>query len=246
MRIKTTVATVFLSIAISACGEREPAVEAADTVFINGVIYTADAARSTAGALAVSGERIVYVGDAAAARAFIGEDTEVVDLEGGTVLGIGLDVVNGPLGSSIIRRHVHGRRICIAERDLPAGEWLAVDQWNYAIGNQPAAGFTTLRQALDAGAPENPVILWGNDGHHAAVNSVALARAVNKQGVVVGLDANTLGEHFSEYRETIGVDAAGEPNGELNETARDLMATRRFVPREYNIAFSGAKPPATW
>ena len=236
MRIKTTVATVFLSIAISACGEREPAVEAADTVFINGVIYTADAARSTAGALAVSGERIVYVGDAAAARAFIGEDTEVVDLEGGTVLpglhdmhihpmGIvdigSCDMESEPMNLEEIAKLV---RICIAERDLPAGEWLAVDQWNYAIGNQPAAGFTTLRQALDAGAPENPVILWGNDGHHAAVNSVALARAVNKQGVVVGLDANTLGEHFSEYRETIGVDAAGEPNGELNETARDLVS----------------------
>ena len=47
----------------------------------HGAIYTADAGRHTAGAIAVSGDRIVFVGDSEAASAWIGADT-VTDLPG--------------------------------------------------------------------------------------------------------------------------------------------------------------------
>ncbi len=45
----------------------------------------------------------------------------------------------------------------------------------------------------------------------------------NAAGEQVGLTAATITEHFADYRETIGVDASGEPNGELHETARMLV-----------------------
>ena len=48
--------------------------------FLNGAVYTVDAARSWASAVAVSGGRIAYVGDDAGARAYVGGATRVVDL----------------------------------------------------------------------------------------------------------------------------------------------------------------------
>ncbi|MCX7056722.1 MAG: amidohydrolase family protein, partial [Proteobacteria bacterium] len=49
-------------------------------VFVNGAVYTVDAARSWATALAVSAGQVTYVGDDATARGFIGPTTRVVDL----------------------------------------------------------------------------------------------------------------------------------------------------------------------
>lgn len=230
-------AVIAAAVLLASCTKQTaaPAREAADKVFINGVVYTADSERRTASAFAVRGERIAFVGDDGSVQPLIGAETEVVDLKGRMVLpglhdmhihpmGIvdigNCDMKSEPMDLARMAELVRG---CIAERDLPAGEWLAVDQWNYAVGNQPTSDLRTLRDALDAAAPEHPVILWGNDGHHSAVNSRALARAVNQEGVIVGLSAETIGRYFAAYRETIGIDAAGEPNGELNETARYLV-----------------------
>ncbi|MEP5766062.1 MAG: amidohydrolase family protein [Halieaceae bacterium] len=219
---------------LSACSEKE-AGNAADRVFLNGTVYTADSERSLATALAVRGERITYVGDDAGARALIGDDTQVLDLAGrmlipglhdmhihpmGIVEGDGCDLASAVLDLGQIAAAVSE---CLASQELAAGEWLPVDQWNFSNGNQPVAGLRNLRMALDAAAPDNPVILWGNDGHHGAVNSQALARAVNAEGIIVGISAATLATDFSTYRDTIGVDARGEPNGELHETARQLV-----------------------
>ncbi len=52
----------------------------ADLVFVNGAVYTVDAARSWASAVVVTGDRIIYVGDDATARGFVGHNTRVIDL----------------------------------------------------------------------------------------------------------------------------------------------------------------------
>ena len=77
--------------------------------------------------------------------------------------------------------------------------------------------------ALDAVSTQHPIMLLGNDGHHGAVNSYALALATDKYGNQVGLSAATLAKEFSTYRTTVGIDANGEPNGALNEDARKLV-----------------------
>ena len=59
------------------------AVDAADSVHLNGKIYTVNPAQAWAEAIAVRGDRIVYVGSDAGARRFIGAATRVVDLEAG-------------------------------------------------------------------------------------------------------------------------------------------------------------------
>jgi predicted amidohydrolase YtcJ len=58
----------------------------ADHVFLNGKIYTADANRSVAQAIAVRGNTIAFVGNDDAAREYIGEQTEIHELGGKLVL----------------------------------------------------------------------------------------------------------------------------------------------------------------
>ena len=59
-----------------------PAVPAADVVYTGAVIYTEDAENTVAEAMAVRDGKIVYVGSAEGAQAYIGEGTEVTKLEG--------------------------------------------------------------------------------------------------------------------------------------------------------------------
>ena len=58
----------------------------ADLVFRHGGVYTVDGPRTWAEAVAVSGGRIVFVGTDAAAAAWIGPSTRVVDLSGKMLL----------------------------------------------------------------------------------------------------------------------------------------------------------------
>ena len=56
----------------------------ADRVFVNGAVYTVDAARSWAQAVAVREGRIAAVGTDAAIRPSIDAHTDVIDLAGST------------------------------------------------------------------------------------------------------------------------------------------------------------------
>ena len=98
-----------------------------------------------------------------------------------------------------------------------------VYQWNYTAGNQPDPEYPTLRAALDRASTTHPIELQGNDGHHGAYNSAALALAKNKDGVPVGLSKATIARDFPQYRAFIAVDGAGEPNGAVTEDARYTM-----------------------
>ncbi len=75
---------------VAACAtERIPTNEAeppADLVFRNGEVYTVDAVRSWASAVAVRGGRIVYVGSDSLPAGLIGPRTEVEDLGGKMLL----------------------------------------------------------------------------------------------------------------------------------------------------------------
>jgi predicted amidohydrolase YtcJ len=219
----------------AACGPREPAVEPADRVLLGGYVYTVDANRSVAQAIAIRGTDIAFVGSEAAAEAYIGPNTTVHELEGAMVLPGLHDVHLHPLWIAemdICDLESQPRTLdelvpflgdCLKRYEIPAGEWLWVDQWNFATGNQPSDRYPTVRAALDAVSTNHPIILSGNDVHHGAVNSAALARARNADGEVVGLSAETLRTTFASYRELVGTDASGEPDGNLNETARDLI-----------------------
>ena len=58
----------------------------ADLVFRNGTVYTVDASRSWASSVAVIDNRIEYVGNDTDIEAFIGPDTQIIDLDGRMLL----------------------------------------------------------------------------------------------------------------------------------------------------------------
>jgi len=219
------------SLLLGACG---PSVEPADLVLTNAFVYTVDAQRSVAEAVAIRGNQIVFVGSDDDAEDYVGPDTEVRDLGGKMVLpglhdvhlhppwiakGDVCDLENRPRS---LDEFVPFLRNCLERYQIPEGEWLWADQWNFSNGNQPSERYPTMRAALDAVSTQHPIVLFGNDGHHTAVNSAALARARNSEGERVGLNAETLQSDFASYQELVGVDEAGEPNGYLTEYAIDL------------------------
>lgn len=155
-----------------------------ETVFINGNIYTVDAAFSKACALAARGQELVYVGDSAeAAKAAVSSGAKVVDLGGKTVV------------PGLIESHVHflGEGQRLAEPDIywkpkaeilqkvaaearkrGPGEWIVSRGWNQEAWQDNS---WPSKEDLDAVAPNNPVALMRVDYHSVWVNTPALAAA---------------------------------------------------------------------
>src|SRR5687768_5636699 len=75
-----------LLLALVACVPERRETAAADLVFRRAAVYTMDAARSWASAVAVRDGRIVYVGSDSLPPGILGPNTEVVDLRGKMVL----------------------------------------------------------------------------------------------------------------------------------------------------------------
>ena len=209
----------------------------ADLVVTDARIYTADAQHSMAGALAVRDGKLVYVGAAADVLAFIGPRTQVERAGGRLVLPglfdshihpagiVDLDVCTLKSEAKSLKAMTEFVRGCIERYKIAPGEWVNVRQWNYSNGNEPDATHPTLRAALDLASTQHPIQLLGNDGHHGAFNSVALARATDDSGKVVGFSKATLAGELKAYRHLVGVDVGGEPNGTVNEDARRRMGT---------------------
>ncbi len=225
--------TAMPLLSLCACG---PSVEPADIVLTNAFVYTVDENRSVAEAVAIRGNKIVFVGDGNDADDYVGPDTNVRDLAGMMVLpglhdvhihpfwiakGDICDLDSQPL---TLDEYVPFLSDCLSRYQIPEGEWLWAGQWNFSNSNQPSERYPTMRSALDAVSTQHPIVLFGNDGHHWAVNSAALARARNREGEAVGLSAETLQSTFASYRKLVGVDESGEPNGYLTENALDLTA----------------------
>jgi predicted amidohydrolase YtcJ len=194
------------------------AAEPADRVFLSAAAYTVDAARSWAQAVAVRGDRIVYVGTDDGARAFIGPATRVEDLSGRLLLPAFHDSHVHPLTSGVelakcdLNSAANADEVIRRVRDYasahPHSAWIEGGGWDLPLF--PAAN--PGKRALDSLVPDRPAILWAADGHSAWVNSRALALA--------GITAATP----DPPRGRIERDpATGEPSGTLREEAADLV-----------------------
>jgi predicted amidohydrolase YtcJ len=192
--------------------------QAADTVFLNGAVYTVDAAQPTATAVAISNGRIVYVGTDAAAQEYVGRQTRVIDLHGRTLLpgfqdshvhpgdvpnpGSALD-----LGGLKTREEIFARIQRFAASH-PAKAWIVGTGWDEAAflpSGQPT------REMLDALVPDRPAFLTNNSLHMGWSNSQALSKA----GVAAGTPDPPNGR--------IERDEAGRPTGVLQEAAMEVM-----------------------
>ena len=160
----------------------EPA-ETADSIYINGNIYTVDDDFTTATAMAVKGDRILYVGDQEGAEAYLGAGTQVTDLEGKTVLpGLieGHMHINN-LGENHLKLDCYFKSkedilemVRQAAEAAEPGQWIQGSGWLDTLWETP--GFPT-KEELDAVAPDNPVYLLRADNHMGWFNSMALELA---------------------------------------------------------------------
>jgi predicted amidohydrolase YtcJ len=196
----------------------------ADLLLTGGRVWTAETSAPWAEAVAVRGERLVYVGTAAGARALRGPKTTVIDLRGRLVVpgfndahvhliegALSLDGLD--LSTETALAGVQARLRAFAARH-PRESWIRGRGWVY--GAFPGA--LPTRQQLDAVVNDRPAYLESYDGHTAWVNSKALALA--------GIDKATPDPRGGAV---VKDPATGEPTGALKEAAMDLVA--RLLPR---------------
>ncbi len=198
----------------------DPEENKADVVYINGNIYTVDKDFSKATAMAIKGDRFIYVGDDKGARKYAGKDTKLIDLKGQTVI------------PGLIDSHLHylslGTRLlqidafwkpkeeileAVAEKykKIEPGEWILGRGWNQEVWDPPV--FPT-KEDLDAVSPDVPVVLTRVCGHATWVNSKALE--------IAGIDKNTPDPVGGEILR----DENGEPIGILTDQAQQLVSTK--------------------
>ncbi len=198
------------------------AVPAADSVYINGNIYTMDDDNPHATAMAISGDRLVYVGDASGVQAYIGSGTVVNDLRGQTVLpGLIEGHMHVPnLGQSMLMidafwkpKDVILQAVKEAAEAAEPGEWIQGRGWMNTVWEDDS--FPT-KEELDAVAPNNPVSLQRADAHMFWFNSMALEMA--------GITKDTPNPQGGEILKT----EDGEVLGCLTDTAAAIV--RGIIP----------------
>jgi predicted amidohydrolase YtcJ len=196
----------------------------ADIVFKNGNVYTANDKAKTAQAIAVKGDRILFVGSNDEAQKLVGPNTRVVDLKGNTVLpgmvdshqhlsGVGFREMTLNLEGTASLADFLAKVKARAEQTKP-GDWVTGRGWIETHWQPPVF---PSRWDLDKVAPNNPVILGRADGHGAVVNSAALK--------IAGIDKNTRNPFGGEISKDKN---SGEPNGMLLDAAQGLV--RRHIP----------------
>jgi predicted amidohydrolase YtcJ len=197
----------------------------AHQVFINGSVLTMDASNPVAEALSVRGERIQNVGTTEEIMAQVDDETEVMDLQGRTLMpgfidahshfpGSGLAVIAADLNSPPIGDKRTIADVLAALREQAAktepGKWVSgfgYDDTALAENRHPT------REELDSVSTEHPVVAMHISGHMLVANSAALAS--------VGISAETPDPEGGVIGRLPG---SREPNGLLEENARlDVM-----------------------
>src|SRR5436190_1702050 len=218
------IVSILLSVLLFGAAMPQRQAASADIVFVNGNIYTANEKQSHAEAVAIKGDRIVFVGSNAGAKKFQGARTHVIDLHGETVvpgmtdahyhfLGVGQREMTLNLeGITSLEDFLAKVKVWV-DKAKP-GEWVTGRGWIETFWKGQA--FPT-RWDLDKISPNNPVILGRSDGHGAVANSLAL-----KAGGVTKETKDPFGGQILRDKET------GEPTGMLLDNAQGLV--RRQVP----------------
>jgi predicted amidohydrolase YtcJ len=173
----TVVACVALLASCPVLNPAEATEGKADVVLQNGKIYTADPTRSIVQAIAFTGNTIVAVGKDEDMAPLIGATTQTVDLRGRLVLPGMIDTHIHPIFGTVDRLKcslagVPARiealkpviQACLAKEPGGPDKWVeAVQLDNY--------GFSSMARDLDSIESARPLVLEGNDGHTAWVNS---------------------------------------------------------------------------
>ncbi|MEP6548448.1 MAG: amidohydrolase [Gammaproteobacteria bacterium] len=221
---------IFVATALAAFTTQALAEVAADTVYRHGLVYTVDAHDSVQQALAIRAGRIAYVGADAGAAAFIGPQTQVIDLRGRMLMPGLVDGHSHPLqgGAALLKCSLNYEQLSVVQlqarvqscldqtRAHEPDAWLEVVNW-FQEGMVPA-GVATGRATLDALKTKRPILVASSFGHTSLVNSRALQ--------IAGLTAKSTDPLGGK----VGRDAAGNPSGILEDAAQDIVAKHISAP----------------
>jgi len=221
----------LLGLFLVSCNSKKA--ESADLVFTNGIVYTVDEANPTSEAVAVKNGLILAVGTTAEISEYIGDQTEVIDLQGKTMtpglieshahlMGIGynkleLDLMYVKTYDELVEK------VAEAVAKAKPGDWITGRGWHQdkwiEKPEKMIKGFQT-NDKLNEVSPDNPVYLSHASGHAAFANGKALELA----GI-----SNLKGERPDEVEGgEIIFDELGNPTGILSERAAGLVA--RLIP----------------
>ncbi|EQB63166.1 MAG: hypothetical protein RBG1_1C00001G0745 [candidate division Zixibacteria bacterium RBG-1] len=203
----------------------------ADLVLLNGKIITLDEHNTQAHAIAVKGNRILFVGNNVQVMDYVEKGkTEMIDLRGKPVIpgfnDAHLHFLSG--GLSLMRVNLAGcktkaeitAKLKQKIKETPEGSWIVGRGWDHTLFNKsqwPDKKFLNQLTSL------HPVYLTRIDGHVAWVNSLALLEAK--------IDKDIPDPEGGE----IVRDSMGNPTGILKENAADLVANLIPPPTEADM-----------
>jgi predicted amidohydrolase YtcJ len=231
------VLSLTVVLVLAGCGEKpeapvtspevlpeRPAEGPADLVLRGGKVVTVDDAIEDAQAIAVRGYTIAAVGTDDAIAAYIGPDTQVIELNGrlvtpgfieghGHYMSLGrarqiLDLSTAKNWQEIVNK------VATAVDMAEPGEWIFGRGWHQEKWDSlPAKSVdgVPVNDSLNAVAPVNPVYLGHASGHAAYANAAAL-----KAG---GIDSNTQDPEGGTIVRTV----EGLATGLLRENAQDFV-----------------------
>ncbi len=190
---------------------------AADMLFVNGSVYTVDAARTWAQAVAVKDGRITAVGTTAAVSDLRGNGTQVIDLAGRMLLPGFQDAHVHPVfgGIDMLQCDLHDidtkdgylAAIAVYASSHPDEPWITGGGWSQDVFPRGCPA----KEDLDAVVPDRPILLPNRDGHSGWVNSRALE--------IAGITAATADPPDGRIERN----ADGAPQGTLHEGAQGLV-----------------------
>jgi predicted amidohydrolase YtcJ len=190
----------------------------ADILIYNARVFTADKVNPSAEALAVKGNRIVFVGSNTSAKDWQGSITRVIDGGGSTLMPGFIDCHYHLLMSSLTLDDINLEEAKSYEEVVviikeyasrhPDKYWLPGTGMHYNLGPAHAA---LTRQHLDAIIPDRPLLINAYDGHTSWANTLALQKA----DILHGSECAPNSE--------IVLDEHGEATGELLEGADEKV-----------------------
>ena len=234
MRTRNTLVGVCLSVIVVfslGCG---PGLEPADLVLRDGKIVTVDDTNPEAQALAVRGDEIIAIGTNDEVAAYIGEMTQVIELDGqlaipgfieghGHFLGVGNAQMQLRLMDTQNWEEVVSMVAAAVEQAQPGqlirGRGWHQEKWD-PLPEPNVEGFP-LHDHLSEVSPDNPVLLTHASGHATFAN----ARAMEMSGITRDTPNPDGGEILRDSR--------NNPIGVFRETASRLL----------NAASADAAPP---
>ena len=192
--------------------------QGADLIITNAQVWTVDADKPTAEAVAVVADRIAAVGSSAEIAAWSGSNTKIIDAHGKRLLpgfndahvhfidgGLQLDAVD--LKDATSPQEFAQRIAARAQRTSP-GEWVEGGAWDEQRWNPPQL---PTKELIDPVTPNTPVFVTRYDGHISLANSLTLklaritAKTPDPPGGQIVRDKN------------------GNPSGVLKDAAQGLI-----------------------